>query len=268
MIKLNDTIVKPTLFPDGTSQIWNLPNDLLKELSGRTRVEIQWDFQSEGELMQVAQLMMLLKGYLINRIDLFMPFLPYARQDKYISNNTTFALKTFLQMLKGLEINQIMALDVHNPTYPYPINFKNIEATNYVRDVIEKWKPDAVCFPDASSLKRYAHMVQGLPILYCLKIRDETTGSIKNMVLSGYCKDKKVLMVDDITDGGATFIGAASLLYEQGADDVGLYTTHGIYSKGLKVLTNAGISSIFNYKGQVSTDHDGHIMYTPLKGNK
>ncbi len=30
MFKLNNTVIKPTIFPDGTSQIWKLPDALLK----------------------------------------------------------------------------------------------------------------------------------------------------------------------------------------------------------------------------------------------
>ena len=49
-------------------------------------------------------------------------------------------------------------------------------------------------------------------------------------------KDKKVLIVDDICDGGRTFIELAKVLRAKGAETVDLYTTHGIYSKGTKVL--------------------------------
>ena len=43
-------------------------------------------------------------------------------------------------------------------------------------------------------------------------------------------------MVDDIADGGASFKYLARKLKELGAAKVGLYVTHGIFSKGLETL--------------------------------
>ena len=43
----------------------------------------------------------------------------------------------------------------------------------------------------------------------------------------------------------------AKELYKLGALEVQLFTTHGIYSKGVQVLKDAGIVKIFNRKGEV-----------------
>ena len=45
-----------------------------------------------------------------------------------------------------------------------------------------------------------------------------------------------VLIVDDISDGGASFKFLAQKLKAEGFQKVGLFVTHGIFSKGLKVL--------------------------------
>ena len=49
---------------------------------------------------------------------------------------------------------------------------------------------------------------------------------------------KNVWILDDLIDGGYTFIQIAQALKNQGviADTLNLYTTHGIYSKGLDDL--------------------------------
>jgi len=47
-------VVKPTIFPDGTSQVWKLP------LDGLNYVKIKWQFESEGEIVHLDQLMHLL----------------------------------------------------------------------------------------------------------------------------------------------------------------------------------------------------------------
>jgi ribose-phosphate pyrophosphokinase len=63
---------------------------------------------------------------------------------------------------------------------------------------------------------------------------------------------KTCLIVDDICDGGGTFVLAANYLHSLGAKNIALYTTHGIYSKGTDVLSDNHISRIFNYKGETN----------------
>ena len=64
-------------------------------------------------------------------------------------------------------------------------------------------------------------------------------------------KDQTILIVDDLCDGGMTFIKSAERLYELEAKEVHLYVSHGIFSKGLKPLTDSGIKRIFTKDGEV-----------------
>jgi len=63
------------------------------------------------------------------------------------------------------------------------------------------------------------------------------------------------MIVDDICDGGATFILLAKELYAAGAKEVNLFVTHGIFSKGLIPLYEAGIKRIFTQDGEASEEH-------------
>jgi len=72
------------------------------------------------------------------------------------------------------------------------------------------------------------------------KVRDVKTGEILYTSVNyqeGGLKGKNVLIVDDICDGGRTFIELARVLenYNE-ANSVDLYVTHGIFSKGLGVF--------------------------------
>jgi ribose-phosphate pyrophosphokinase len=59
------------------------------------------------------------------------------------------------------------------------------------------------------------------------------------------------MICDDIADGGKTFIELAKSLNGI-VKDINLYVSHGIFSKGLKVLHDAGISKIFTKEGLTS----------------
>ena len=103
--------------------------------------------------------------------------------------------------------------------------------------------------PDAGARKRIdtiAKEVQTDKVIYFNKKRDLLTGNILG-IDSEYqnFKNKKCIIIDDICDGGRTFIEIAKYLKSYDADEIILYITHGIFSKGLECLKEAGIDKIF-----------------------
>lgn len=77
--------------------------------------------------------------------------------------------------------------------------------------------------------------------------------------------DKNILIVDDICDGGATFMLLTKDLYKRGAKSINLFVTHGIFSKGLKPLKEAGINRIFTAKGEAVDMGDNIVGYKQIK---
>src|SRR5271165_6478993 len=92
-------IVIPTIFPDNTSQCWKLPNEFLNSLS----VKVTWNFENERELIDLLSLKKLL--YRAKNTHLHIPYLPFARQDKNISNETTFNLHILAELLNMMNFN-------------------------------------------------------------------------------------------------------------------------------------------------------------------
>ena len=93
--------------------------------------------------------------------------------------------------------------------------------------------------PDAGAIKKVLKVAQvtGLPMVRADKIRDVNTGAItETVVYSDHIKDKSFLIVDDICDGGRTFIELEKVLRPLTDAYVYLYVTHGIFSKGLEPL--------------------------------
>jgi len=76
---------------------------------------IIWEYQDESEVFHLFQLLHLLQT---NRIEsvLTIKYLPYARQDKNVSNDSTFALNTFLLLIRNFSyyIKKIIVHDPHN----------------------------------------------------------------------------------------------------------------------------------------------------------
>ena len=258
MFKLNGIVIKPTIFSDQTSQIWKLPDCAF--IYGINTIE--WTFHNEGEFIQIAQLKHLLDSKKLES-DLWMRYLPYARQDKEVSNETTFALRSFAKLINSLNFKTVFAIDPHSIIPNFIINnFIPVTCKYEINKVISTIKPELLCYPDKGAKSKYSEFLTH-SYVYADKIRNQLTGEIEGITLNGDVKDKSVLIVDDICDGGGTFIGLTKELLAAGARKVNLYVTHGIFSKGLTPLTECGISRVFTKDGEMETVQ-GQIVYKEI----
>ena len=103
--------------------------------------------------------------------------------------------------------------------------------------------------PDAGANKKVGEVARLLcrsSFIRADKERDCRTGEITNTRVwcNGQLEPHKCLIVDDICDGGRTFIELGKKLKQAGAQEVALYVTHGIFSKGLDVFAGS-IDHIF-----------------------
>lgn len=259
--KTNEITVATTQFPDGTSQVYHLPiwsddDDCILRL---TEAEIVWHFEKESELIHVGQLNDLLKrkGH---KTTLTMPYLPYARQDKEISNETTFGLYTFNKLLKAMEFDSVKAFDIHNTEFTH---VENLVPYNLLTTVAER-TPEFLFFPDQSSYARYKTMFDVMGLEHCLfnklphvvgnKSRNPSTGEIVEYKLSPRqpqefdIEGKKCLVVDDILDGGSTFIKAYDLLKSLNVSTMELYVSHIVQQGSVNRLIEHGYGAIHYYE--------------------
>lgn len=247
MILVNDEPITVTKFPDGTSQVWKLTPGQMRNVA-----HVEWRFESESEVMHLAQLSALFWGLEIgSRLDI--RCLPYARQDKEVANDRTFALRSFAPILNSMRWGSVTLHDPHSPVAVELIErsvplYYTVEA----RRAYTSCACDLLCLPDAGALAKYGPMFAELPQVHASKVRDQATGAITGTAVHGVVRERRVLIVDDICDGGATFIGLASALRENGALFVALFVSHGIFSKGTRVLFDSGIDRIFTPEGEVS----------------
>ncbi len=262
MIKIQagiaECVVSATIFPDGTSQVWKLPNWVFE---ART-VTVMWRFEAERELVDLMSLSKLLKNNGL-ATSLYVPFLPYARQDKPLANDSTFNLRVLADVINLCNFDKVTTMDAHNPVAAEMLihNFVNLSASDLHTEVISTVKPDVMVFPDLGAQQRYNISYPRRIIAY--KTRNQSTGQITGHEFS-YRDEKegitrqiadlshvlrpgdKLLIVDDICDGGATFTGLATKLRTlQDSLQIDLFVTHGIFSKGRQVLHDNGINNIY-----------------------
>lgn len=227
-----------TIFPDGTSQVWKVDD---QNLDSDGDNYILWLFENEAELFHVCQLAQLCYDTYDTSVDLVCPYLPYGRQDKGVANNLSFALTTFKEVLYNAGICRIETFDAHSQTdmvYPMALPVGSFHEAILDHDVI--------CYPDKGAATRYGKYGDR-PLVYCEKVRDQLTGNILGLkvIANTDLTGKSVLIIDDICDGGMTFIKVAEALQPFNPTRVDLAVSHGIFSKGKQVLLDAGITNIY-----------------------
>lgn len=264
MIYINGTPVNTTLFPDNTSQVWKIPT---LEIPDTNWVHVRWDFTHEGEFIQLAQLKQLLdnKGF---RAALRISYLPYGRQDKEVSNDATFALRTFNKYIDFMDWDEIIVMDPHSSVLKdYVRNVREVYPLKELEKTIETTGATLICYPDKGALEKYTKVYREIvedEYVYGEKVRDQSTGNITSYKLIGNLKGRtNVLIVDDICDGGATFKLLAKDLLAAGATEVNLFVSHGIFSRGLRTLLESGIKRVFTKDGEAG-EHQNQITYRRL----
>ncbi|MBQ9140312.1 MAG: ribose-phosphate pyrophosphokinase [Lachnospiraceae bacterium] len=224
MIKINDRQVDLKHFPDGTL--------LLKELAPDTeKVILSWFFENNEELVALYFLTKHLQAKGIPEIELKIPYIPNARQDRVKAPEDVFTLKYFAQMINELNFSKVTVLDPHSYVSEALIDHIDIQTPKkYVEKVLTRIGADNVMlfFPDEGAMKRYSTMFE-LPYAFGMKKRDWTTGQILGLEAAGQTeviKGGTVLIVDDICSKGGTFYYSAKALKELGAEKVYLYISH------------------------------------------
>lgn len=240
MIQLNEHIIGNDRFPDGTL-LMKLP------FSPKPSNEIRWHYENDAELFKLICLVKTMREmYKGVRIDLFMPYLPNARQDRVKNPEDVFTLKYFCEVINSLEFDTVFVTDVHsNVGLALLDRVREIKPWEYIHKALTKitfmetgdvmheareecYKNLLLFYPDEGAMKRYSGEM-GMPYIFGVKDRDWKTGQIKRLNLAGdvsMIEGKNILIIDDICSKGGTFYYAAKELKEAGAANIYLYVTH------------------------------------------
>lgn len=231
MIKYNDKIVEVNHFPDGTVL---LKEDVDALIQKEEPVVITWLFENNEEFMTLYFLTRHIKSKGFDDIQLKMPYIPNARQDRVKNTEDVFTLKYFADLINELSFSKVIVLDPHS--YVSEALFQHIEVQspkNYVNRVLqelqEKGKVNVLLFyPDEGAMKRYSTIFER-PYTFGIKKRDWATGEIQGLSVAGqteFIKDSAILIVDDICSKGGTFYHSAKTLRALGAKEIYLYISH------------------------------------------
>lgn len=174
---------------------------------------------------------------------LALPFIPGARQDRLNdTGDQLFTLKSVAKMINDRKFDEVVVVDPHSEVAPALIERCRVVSA---ASCLQSYNSGlvAVVAPDGGAEKRAAKVAQklGVPLVHAWKKRDVATGKLSGFGMeaigigSSFGSSGRLLVVDDICDGGGTFLGVAEKIEERGytAD---LFVTHGIFSQGTEKL--------------------------------
>ena len=202
----------------------------------------------------------------VEKIHAFIPYFPGARQDRVMVMGESLTVKVYTKIINGLELDSVTIFDPHSDVTPALLNNSiSIQNTQFIEKVLANIPKDFILIsPDAGASKKIYKLASQLGIsavLECGKKRDVKTGSLSGFsVPVDDLKNKPCLIVDDICDGGGTFLGLGDELKKKNSGDLFLAVSHGIFSKGFeelakifkKTFTTDSIKTI-NHKSVIQT---------------
>ena len=184
------------------------------------------------------------------------PYFPGARADR----GAPFGAEVYAEFIYSLSLDQVITYDPHSqvyidllqhdpcltvtPVYPHEIlgtrDSQLVMPNNY----------DAIIAPDKGAKVRSGAVARefDLTLLTATKTRDFETGKLTGFGLEDDLDDhmKRLLIVDDICDGGGTFIGLAEAVKAQYPYvELDLYVSHGVFSKNALKNLEKTFSHIF-----------------------
>jgi ribose-phosphate pyrophosphokinase len=263
-----DIEIKKSIFKGGEPhlKIVNPPEDIKSEVTIVCRyssfIDIAYLLEAVDALRQINPKIIL---------NLFIPYFPGARQDQVMNYGEPLTVKIMATLVNSMGFSRVYVIDPHSIVTTVLIdNLKVINNYKFVQDVLQKLDLEnvAIVSPDAGANKKVyalAKHIKAKEIIFCDKIRNLDGGALMYFkVNTEFAPGTNCVIVDDICDGGRTFIHLSEVLRAKGANKIILIVTHGIFSYGLDVLSD--IDHIFCLdtwpNGLANTDRFTQIKFS------
>jgi ribose-phosphate pyrophosphokinase len=250
-ILINNKPIEFFKFPGGECQV-NIVESLMSISTYDTITVKAYLYNSDDLISLLLTIDAIRRTIFSKEIDLIIPYFPYARQDRVCNCGESLSIKVIADLINSLNCQSVTIYDPHSNVTPALINNCTI-INQYViirHTALHKLIYDEnliLISPDQGAEKKVREIAMEFdrPMLCATKVRDTKTGEIvrtsinidDNEIRDGILDDN-FLIIDDICDGGRTFIEIAQELKRRGFRNrnLYLYVTHGIFSKGLEVL--------------------------------
>lgn len=219
------------LYPD------NQPHVNVNDVVENDEVVVTITLSSSLDVMHLLQVSNALDNLFAKKKTLVIPYLMAARFDRLMQHGDSVDLVVVANLINSCGFEKVILFDVHSDVSTVLIkNSVNIDN----RELVNEYAiPNSIVIcPDAGAVKKIGKYLDWnkniVDVVYCTKSRDLSNGNLTIKVLEPEkCKDMDCVIIDDICDGGGTFLGIAGQIEPS---RLTLIVSHGIFSKGIRQL--------------------------------
>ncbi|MDD2693474.1 MAG: ribose-phosphate diphosphokinase [Candidatus Gracilibacteria bacterium] len=217
-------------FPDNTPNL-RFPN-VKKDIEHRDVTYIG-DFSQADELFEHYNTLFNLVKNTADKVRIILPYFPMGTSERVERKGETETAHAFAHLISSLPSgrdakNSVHIFDIHALVEQSLFNPDRINAELHTTTGLLKLKKgEVIAFPDDGAAKRFKDIFPDVPRIICGKIRD---GEKRIVTLKeGDPKGKKVIIIDDLIQTGATLIETAHMLRAMGATSVRAFAPHGVF---------------------------------------
>lgn len=246
-------------FPDGQQQVTIIQgvtsiNPISK---GHPNLIDSYSWQIKSRLNNFKDLELIicatqsLRNLGVKEIHLYVPYFLGLRSDRQFEEGSNNYLKQVIcPIINSMNFESVVVLDPHSHILEACLNnFRKEDNTKLVRWFINQLIPTGgdigntiLVSPDAGASHKIYKLAEQIDykgdIITCSKKRDKD-GKLTKCVVPMFVEPaiKDIIIIDDICDGGATFINIAKEIKQVHNNKIYLIVTHGIFSKGFDELS-------------------------------
>ena len=226
---INGEGFKIITFPDGEKHLKVDPIDLKQPINIICRIT------NSDELFILMQLSDILNRLEVSVDKIEITYLMSMRCDRLFSMEEPFTLKLVANVINSFNAKAVYITEPHSSRSLNLIN--NSVAVNPMDKLVKQMSETyTICYPDKGASDRYDFEFDSR--IYCKKVRTVETGKLIKFSFDYMVSDitpTNIVIVDDLCDGGGTFLGIAELLRKEfNPDKLILVVTHAVQEEGLK----------------------------------
>lgn len=240
-----------------------------------TPIRVNAHIASSDDLMALMLTVdALRREYIGVPLELYLPYVPYARQDRVVNAGESLSVAVLAKMINSCGFISVTILDPHSSVTPALIDNVRVVTQNVIFGRIRSkpWDQWFIVAPDEGAMKKAYEFAQtrgAKGVITASKTRDLHTGKITGMrLLNGFesVEGENLFVLDDICDGGRTFIELAGLLDKFEPAKLELAVTHGIFSKGFGVVGDhySKVYTTDSFPQELNDSFDGKLTVIRL----
>lgn len=208
-------------------------------------------------------------------VSIIIPFIPYLRQDRAFHFGQIPTSSLIIKLLK-ITFDRIITLDAHSipcslskrlisMNFSYPHALRKLEKSNK----FDMRGDYLIIAPDENS-----PIAGNSGVLTMCKQRSQENIIFDDRGVKIPQGTDMAVIVDDLCDGGATFIECAKILKKKGIERIILLVSHGLFTKGVSHLLDNGIDfiittdSAYHYKDSEEIRESKMLILDSIKETK